>query len=52
MTTIASMLLGILAVNVFESNLVYIISFISIMFWIYLGYTISILDNRNISNNN
>ncbi|NFH89225.1 O-antigen ligase family protein [Clostridium botulinum] len=52
MTTIASMLLGILAVNVFESNLVYIISFISIMFWIYLGYIISILDNRNISNNN
>ncbi|MDR5586709.1 O-antigen ligase family protein [Clostridium aquiflavi] len=51
MTTISSMLLGILAVNAFESNLVYIISFISIMFWIYLGYIISILDNKNISNN-
>ncbi|AOR23955.1 O-antigen ligase family protein [Clostridium taeniosporum] len=52
MTVISSMLLGILAVNMFESNLVYIISFISIMFWIYLGYIISILDNKNISNNN
>lgn len=48
MTTLASMLLGILAVNLFESNLIYIISFISMIFWIYLGYLISILDNKNI----
>ena len=50
MTTLTSMLVGILAVNLFESNLVYIISFISIIFWIYVGYLVSILDNRNIDN--
>ncbi|MBW6410894.1 O-antigen ligase family protein [Clostridium weizhouense] len=49
MTTITSMIVGIVAVNVFESNLVYIVSFISIIFWIYLGYLVSILDNKNIS---
>lgn len=49
MTTMTSMIVGIAAVNVFESNLVYIVSFISIVFWIYLGYLISILDNKNIS---
>ncbi|SFC54091.1 O-antigen ligase family protein [Clostridium uliginosum] len=49
MTTITSMLVGIIAVNLFESNLVYIVSFISIIFWTYLGYLISILDNKNIS---
>ena len=48
MTTLTSMLVGILAVNLFESNLIYIISFISIIFWIYAGYLVSILDNRNI----
>ncbi|MCE5221714.1 MAG: O-antigen ligase family protein [Clostridium sp.] len=48
MTTLTSMLVGILAVNLFESNLVYIISFISIIFWIYAGYLVSILDNRNV----
>lgn len=48
MTTLSSMLIGILAVNLFESNLIYIISFISMIFWIYLGYLISILDNKNI----
>ena len=48
MTTLTSMLIGILAVNLFESNLVYIVSFISMIFWIYLGYLVSILDNKNI----
>lgn len=48
MTTLTSMLVGILAVNLFESNLIYIISFISMIFWIYLGYLVSILDNKNI----
>jgi O-antigen ligase len=48
MTTLTSLLVGILAVNLFESNLIYIISFISIIFWIYAGYLVSILDNRNI----
>lgn len=47
-TTLISMIFGILVVNLFESNLVYIISFISMIFWIYLGYIVSILDNKNI----
>jgi O-antigen ligase len=52
MTTLTSMLVGILAVNLFESNLVYITSFIPIIFWTYAGYLVSILDNRNIGINN
>ena len=47
MTVLFSMLVGILAVNMFESSLIYIISYISIIFWIYCGYLISILDNKN-----
>ena len=48
MTILTSMLLGILAVNLFESTLIYIISFISMIFWIYAGYLVSIMGNRNI----
>lgn len=48
MTTLTSLLGGILAVNLFESDLIYTASFISMIFWIYLGYLISILDNKNI----
>ena len=48
MTTLTSVIVGILAVNLFESTLVYMASFISLVFWIYLGYLISILDNKNI----
>lgn len=48
MTTLTSLIVGILAVNLFESNLIYSASFISILFWIYLGYLVSILDNKNI----
>ncbi len=48
MTTLTSVIVGILAVNLFESNLMYMASFISLVFWIYLGYLISILDNKNI----
>lgn len=48
MTYILSILVGILCVNLFESALIYIISFISLTFWIYLGYLVSILDNKNI----
>ena len=48
MTTLASIIVGILAVNLFESTLIYKVSFISIIFWIYLGYLVSILDNKNI----
>ncbi len=49
MTILFSMLVGILAVNLFESSLIYIISYISIIFWVYCGYLISILDNKNFS---
>ncbi len=48
MTTLTALIVGIIAVNLFESNLVYSASFISMIFWIYLGYLISILDNKNI----
>lgn len=48
MTTITSLIVGILAVNLFESALIYSVSFISMIFWIYLGYLVSILDNKNI----
>jgi len=48
MTTLTSLVVGILAVNLFESTLIYIVSFISMIFWIYLGYLVSILDNKNI----
>ena len=47
MTVLFSMLIGILAVNMFESSLIYIISYISITFWIFSGYLISMLDNKN-----
>ena len=46
--TLTSILVGLLAVNLFESTLVYMISFMSLIFWIYLGYLVSILDNKNI----
>ena len=48
MTTLTSLIVGILAVNLFESALIYVVSFISMIFWIYLGYLVSILDNKNI----
>jgi len=48
MTTLTSLIVGILAVNLFESSIIYIVSFISMIFWIYLGYLVSILDNKNI----
>jgi O-antigen ligase len=46
--TLTSILVGLLAVNLFESTLVYMVSFMSLIFWIYLGYLVSILDNKNI----
>ncbi|WP_294371304.1 O-antigen ligase [uncultured Clostridium sp.] len=48
MTVLTSMILGIAAVNLFESTLIYILSFISMIFWIYSGYLVSIIGNRNI----
>jgi O-antigen ligase len=41
---IFSLIVSILMINLFESNLLYIISFISMIFWIYLGYTLSIIE--------
>lgn len=46
--TLTSIIVGLLAVNLFESTLVYMISFMSLIFWIYLGYLVSILDNKNV----
>ncbi|PRR83042.1 O-antigen ligase family protein [Clostridium vincentii] len=42
-----SLLVGILFINLFESNLIYIVSFISIIFWIYLGYFLSLTFKKN-----
>lgn len=41
-----SLLLSIVFINFLESSLVYIISFISIIFWVYAGYLVAILDKR------
>lgn len=38
--------LGIVLINLMESSLVYIISFISIIFWIYSGYLVAILEKE------
>ena len=43
-----SLLAGIIFVNIFESNLIYIVSFIPIIFWTYLGYFISIEKDSEI----
>lgn len=40
------LLVGIPAVNLMESNLVYIISFISLIYWFYAGHFISTLYNK------
>lgn len=45
---IFSLLLSIIYINLFESNIYYIVSFISIIFWIYLGYLISIIKIKKI----
>lgn len=42
-----TLIFGILFVNLFESNLVYIASFISIIFWSYLSYFYSITTNNS-----
>lgn len=42
-----SLLIGLVFVNLLESSLLYIISFISIIFWIYAGYLVALTnDNR------
>lgn len=44
-TSILGLLFGVLMVNFVESNLLYMFSFISLLFWIYAGYLISIVTN-------
>lgn len=41
-----SLIVSISLINLLESNLVYIISFISIIFWIYTGYLLAILEKQ------
>lgn len=41
-----TLIISILLINLFESSLLYIISFISIIFWTYLGYTLSIINTK------
>ena len=43
---LSSLIVSILMINLFESNLLYIISFISIIFWTYLGYTLSLIESE------
>jgi len=39
---IIALSLSIISINLFESNLIYIVSFISLIFWIYLSFAIDI----------
>ena len=43
---IFALLIGIMLINLYESNIFYIVSFISIVFWTYLGYIISIIKAK------
>ncbi|SFU65316.1 O-antigen ligase [Clostridium sp. DSM 8431] len=43
-----SLIVGIIFVNLFEADLIYIVSFIPIIFWTYLGYFISILKDSEL----
>lgn len=45
---LASMMWGILFINIFESNIMYITSFISVIFWMYLGRIISLEKGEKI----
>ena len=39
-----SLVVGLVFVNLFESNLIYMVSFIAITFWTYLGYFLSLQE--------
>ena len=43
---ILSLIVNILIINLFESTILYIISFVSIVFWTYLGYILSIIETK------
>lgn len=41
---IGSMLLAIVSINIFEATITYIVSFISLIFWIYAGYIYKLVE--------
>lgn len=45
-TALLGLIIGIALINLLESNLVYIISFINLIFWIYSGYLVSIFYKK------
>lgn len=45
-SVLLTLVFGIPVINLMESSLVYIISFISIIFWVYTGYLVAILDKE------
>lgn len=45
-TTLLSLIVGLVFVNLFESNLIYVTSFIAIVFWIYLSYALSLSNKK------
>lgn len=45
-TILSSLCFGIIGVNFFESNLVFIVSFISLVFWTYIGYAVRLVEKK------
>ncbi|SHI17872.1 O-antigen ligase family protein [Clostridium intestinale] len=45
-TILVSLCFGIVGVNFFESNLIFIISFISLIFWTYMGYAVRLVEKK------
>ncbi|MNM82130.1 O-Antigen ligase [compost metagenome] len=45
-TILSTLCFGIIGVNFFESNLVFIISFISLIFWTYMGYAVRLVEKK------
>lgn len=45
-TTLLSLIVGLVFVNLFESNLIYVTSFIAIIFWLYLAYALSLSNKK------
>ena len=45
---ILSMIIGLVLVNLFESNLVYMVSFVPIIFWIFIGYSLSLIQKNKL----
>ncbi|MDB1947878.1 O-antigen ligase family protein [Clostridium tertium] len=45
-SVLLTLVFGIPVINLMESSLIYIISFISIIFWVYTGYLVAILDKE------